>query len=249
MISDLPAIPTLSMPDWLQLQRIPIIECGEPLQPAGLCREWLTWPAYFHQRISGAVPECHLRAGVFDRLLQAARSLPDDLQLVVLDGWRPFSVQQYLFDTLLNLMGHANPELSEYQLTARARELVSPPSTDSAAPSPHLTGGAVDVCLADSDGRLIDMGTRFDEASPLSFTAALEDDAHHAMGEFMARHHRRLLYRAMTDAGFTNLPSEWWHYDFGDQLWAWYSGESTARYGATHLPSLEHLWQQQLAPR
>ena len=28
----------------------------------------------------------------------------------------------------------------------------------------------------------------------------------------------------MLDAGFSNLPSEWWHYDFGDQLWAWHTG-------------------------
>ncbi|GGC06061.1 D-alanyl-D-alanine dipeptidase [Marinobacterium zhoushanense] len=250
MRTEPPAIPSLPMPDWTRLQAIPIHECGERLQPASLCLEWLTWPAYFHQRISGAVPECHLRQGVFDRLLDAARALPEGLQLVVLDGWRPFSVQQYLYDTLLNLMQHASPEMSEEELVRRARELVSPPSTDIDAPSPHLTGGAVDVCLADADGRLIDMGTLFDEASPLSFTAALEaEDADHSMQALMARHHRRILYRAMTSAGFTNLPSEWWHYDFGDQLWAWYSGEPSARYSATHLPSLEHLWQQQLAPR
>ncbi len=33
------------------------------------------------------------------------------------------------------------------------------------------------------------------------------------------RENRRLLYYAMIDAGFTNLPSEWWHYDYGDRFW------------------------------
>ena len=27
----------------------------------------------------------------------------------------------------------------------------------------------------------------------------------------------------MTKAGFTNLPSEWWHYDYGDRFWAYYN--------------------------
>ena len=246
MTSDLPPIPSREMPDWEALQHVPIAECGERLQPASLCDEWRCWPAYFHQHISGAVPECYLRLGVFDRLLEAARSLPNHYQLVILDGWRPFTVQQYLFDTLLNLMQHADPDQTEQARILNARALVSPPSTDLNSPSPHLTGGAVDVTLADRDGRLIDMGTLFDEASPLSYSSALETEEHHSMSDLMARHHRLVLYHAMTTAGFTNLPSEWWHYDYGDQLWAWYSGADKARYGVTHPATLEQLWQRQL---
>lgn len=37
------------------------------------------------------------------------------------------------------------------------------------------------------------------------------------------RDNRRLLYKIMTEAGFTNLPSEWWHYDYGDRFWAYYN--------------------------
>ena len=35
---------------------------------------------------------------------------------------------------------------------------------------------------------------------------------------------RRMLYNVMTAAGFTNLPSEWWHYDYGDNMWAQLTG-------------------------
>lgn len=29
-----------------------------------------------------------------------------------------------------------------------------------------------------------------------------------------------MLYNVMKAVGFTNLPSEWWHYDYGDDKWA-----------------------------
>lgn len=33
---------------------------------------------------------------------------------------------------------------------------------------------------------------------------------------------RRILYNVTIAAGFTNLPSEWWHYDYGDKFWAYF---------------------------
>ena len=33
-----------------------------------------------------------------------------------------------------------------------------------------------------------------------------------------------MLYNVMTAAGFANLPSEWWHYDYGDNMWAQLTG-------------------------
>jgi D-alanyl-D-alanine dipeptidase len=30
---------------------------------------------------------------------------------------------------------------------------------------------------------------------------------------------RRLLYWTMREAGFTNYPYEYWHYDYGDQMY------------------------------
>jgi len=243
-------IPEIQQPDWPGVAQIPITECGEGLQPASLAPEPLcTYPAYFKMGIPGAPPECHVRLGVYERLLQAAQQLPSGLRLVVLDGWRPFSVQQHLYDTLLNLMEHSLPQMSNEQLQAQARNLVSPPSTAVTAPSPHLTGGSVDITLADRYGHLLEMGTRFDEASPLSFTASFENRNDLSAAEQEARDNRRLLYNIMTDAGFTNLPSEWWHFDYGNQLWAWCSGNSQAIYGTTHPESLEDMWQKQLRQR
>lgn len=241
------AIPDIPLPDWQQLNQIPIQESAEALHPASLAPAPVSvYPVYFKMGIPGALPECHLRSGVYQRLLKAATYLPANMRLVVLDGWRPFSVQQHLFDTLLNLMAHTYPDSSPEALIAKARTLVSPPSSKRSAPSPHLTGGSVDVTLADENGQILEMGTLFDEASPLSATASFENLQQPDKSQLQSRNNRRILYQAMTRAGFTNLPCEWWHYDFGNQLWAWYHGNKHAIYGATHVDSLETLWQKQI---
>ena len=30
----------------------------------------------------------------------------------------------------------------------------------------------------------------------------------------------------IAEAGFTNLPSEWWHFDYGDKFWAYFTGNT-----------------------
>jgi len=45
-------------------------------------------------------------------------------------------------------------------------------------------------------------------------------------------HQRRgWLASAMARAGFVRHPGEWWHFSWGDQLWAWQAGVPQARYG------------------
>ncbi|QTP61387.1 M15 family metallopeptidase [Billgrantia antri] len=197
--------------------------------------------------IPGAVPECFVREGVYRALLAAARALPEGFGLVVLDGWRPWRVQQYLFDTLHEAIHLHHPELDEEELLERTREFVSLPSRDPAAPSPHLTGGAVDVTLCDAVGLPLDMGTLFDEALPASHSDHFERLATPSQEQLRARDNRRLLYRIMIEQGFTNLPSEWWHYDLGDQLWAHYGGHAEARYGPAELDTIENRWRRQLS--
>jgi D-alanyl-D-alanine dipeptidase len=43
--------------------------------------------------------------------------------------------------------------------------------------------------------------------------------------------HRALLAEVMASAGFIRHPNEWWHFSWGDQLWAWRSEVGQACYG------------------
>lgn len=243
----LPKVPSVDSPEWGHVSALPITECGERLVPMSLAPEPIkVFPAYARLGIPGAVPECFVREGVYRALLHAARQLPDGIGMVVLDGWRPWRVQQYLFDTLHEAIHHHHPALDDGELMVRTREFVSLPSRDPMAPSPHLTGGAVDVTLCDADGMPLDMGTQFDEALPASHTDHFETLPALSSAQCQARNNRRLLYHVMREAGFTNLPSEWWHYDYGDQLWAHYSGGGVARYGPAELDTIENRWRRQL---
>nr|WP_298250660.1 M15 family metallopeptidase [uncultured Halomonas sp.] len=240
-------IPEVPDPDWPELSRIPIQGSDEPLVPLSLAPAPIkVFPVYAKQGVPGAVNECYVREGVYRRLLEVARGLPAGMGLIILDGWRPWRVQQYLFDTLQEAIRGHHPGLDEQELLARTREFVSVPSYEPGAPSPHLTGGAVDVTLSDADGLPLDMGTLFDEAVSASHTAYFETLAAPTAQQQQARDNRRLLYSMMRNAGFTNLPSEWWHYDSGDQLWAHYGQHERAVYGPAELETVESRWKKLL---
>jgi D-alanyl-D-alanine dipeptidase len=42
----------------------------------------------------------------------------------------------------------------------------------------------------------------------------------------------------MIEAGFANTPTEWWHYSWGDQMWARLSGQGAALFGACNPANL-----------
>ena len=58
---------------------------------------------------------------------------------------------------------------------------------------------------------------------------ALEKEGRHFSS---ARNLRRILIHTMKEAGFSNLPTEWWHFDYGNQNWAYFTEQSSAIFGA-----------------
>ena len=77
----------------------------------------------------------------------------------------------------------------------------------------HSFGFAIDLGLLDPQGKELDMGTHFDDLTDLS-EPQLEADFL-ASGELTkGQHANRLILRTvMAEAGFLQLPHEWWHYD------------------------------------
>lgn len=180
--------------------------------------QFINFPAYFRQGIPCATEKPMLRKSVLERLKKAASLLPQGYRLVVLDAWRPYAVQKGLYDTYYQQLQKDNPTWTQEQLNEQVKFFVSPPSTDALYPAVHSTGGAVDVTIADVNGKWLDMGTDFDDFSPLAHTAAFEGSDNETV-----QNNRRLLFHCMIAAGFTNLPSEWWHYDYGNGFWAHYN--------------------------
>jgi D-alanyl-D-alanine dipeptidase len=222
-----PIPPLAEPPDWA---RLPIVECGEPLVALADGDGGLrVRPQYALAGIPGARATLLVRSGVRERLFQAASALPDDVALLVFDGFRPLSVQRFLFESYQAEVRAREPHLSEEAVRRIVNRFVASPSADPRCPPPHGTGGAVDVYLVEAAaaGRELPMGTAPDETGPASETRYFEEFPQEPFAT-----HRRLLFHAMTRAGgFTNYHGEWWHYDWGNQRWANCSGAPHAVYG------------------
>ena len=177
----------------------------------------------------GGLSDCLARKSVAEMLIKAGKNLPAGLHFKIFDAYRPVTVQQALWDKykreVLLKAAEAGEELSVEEADRRTSEFVSKPSYDKSRPSVHNTGGAVDLTLVRDcfDGTFVelDMGTAFDDFTEKAHTAFFEKKCN-GIEDIIVHENRRILYQVMTEAGFTNLPSEWWHYDYGDAFWAYY---------------------------
>jgi D-alanyl-D-alanine dipeptidase len=157
--------------------------------------------------------------------------LPAGIALLVLDGWRPLALQAELFEHYQELL--TSLETSDSSITGEL--YVSKPSADFRHPSPHLTGGAVDVVLADAFGRALDMGAEFDEFDARAHIGFYESRNGEGSDDMLYALRRRELSHALSAAGFVNHAPEFWHFSYGDQMWGLARGRS-ARYGPAALP-------------
>ncbi len=174
---------------------------------------------YFLQNIPHAINDCYCRAGVAEKLLQAAKKLQQGYKFLIWDAWRPVAVQTALFDMHKAIL-QKSTGLSGGALSDLAQKYVSLPSTYLQKPSTHLTGGAVDLTIIDPNGKELNMGTGFDHFGDEAQTDFYESKPGLQKNEATIRQNRRLLFNLLTSVGFTNYPHEWWHFDYGNQFWA-----------------------------
>ncbi len=119
------------------------------------------------------------------------------LRLVVLDALRPQRVQEAIWRDV------AGTQAALY-------------FADPARGSIHSYGMAVDATLIDAEGRELDMGSGFDEMVLASHPAL---EAEQLAAGAITRAHvaaREILRGAMGAGGFLGIPTEWWHFNFGD---------------------------------
>ncbi|MFD9860066.1 M15 family metallopeptidase [Streptomyces alboflavus] len=201
----------------------PVRECGEPLvdvrgEAALLVDDRLKDPADAF---------AYLRQGVVDRLLEAQSLLPDGLRLLFVEGYRPLSLQREYFEEYADELRALHPDWPPERIHTAASRYVSPPAI-----APHSAGAAVDLTLADADGRERDLGTPMN-ASPEESVGACYTEADNISAE--ARENRRILGAALSAAGLVNYPTEWWHWSLGDRYWALATGAEHAYYGPRDL--------------
>lgn len=97
--------------------------------------------------LEGALISLFVRKSVARRLLAAQGLLPQGYRLLVFDAYRPLQVQASLFHQYYSQLHQQRPDLSEDELSLETQKYVSIPSADPIRPSPHNTGGAVDLAI------------------------------------------------------------------------------------------------------
>ena len=129
---------------------------------------------------------CLVHESLAPGLSTAAAVLRDrGLQLVFWDCYRPHEVQVRMFEAVPDPAWVARP--TEY---ARS----------------HESGRSVDVTVA-RDGRLVDMGTDFDDFSARATAYATDGVSPQQQAN------RAVLREAMAAGGLTVYSGEWWHFD------------------------------------
>lgn len=204
------------------LRHIPIRDIGEPLvaleEHAPSCYWVPRHPVFAYHRIPVG------RLGLVTRLEAAAKSLPDGYRLAIVECWRAPEIQQQMRQATFDRLRAANPQWSPQRLGREVSRFSAP--IDKKAPPPHSTGGAVDVHLVGADDKPLDFFSPFEMTDPRAAPAFQKGLSHEA------ERNRAILREAMLGAGLTNYPSEWWHWSFGDQAWAYRGGHETAIYSA-----------------
>ena len=133
---------------------------------------------------------CVIRKGTYNKLCFVQNDLKEmGLQLKIWDAYRPYKVQEEMWEVIQNEKYVSNPSKNTY----------------------HPRGNAVDVTLCDLEGNELEMPTDFDSFS-LKAAWSSKDDWNDS-----ARRNAILLKMVMERYGFVTIDSEWWHYNDSEE--------------------------------
>ena len=180
-----------------------------------------------------------LRKEVVKRLIKVKDYLKlknKSFYLLIYDSWRPIEVQEFMFNRAFSTeckkldLDPSVKNMERYPLVKqKVEKFWAYPSLDESCPPPHSTGGALDITLADKYGNIIDMGSdidQMDEKSKPDFYKNFKNEQ-----ALIWNNRRNLLKEIMIKYEFVQHPNEWWHFSYGDQLWAWKNKKPNALYG------------------
>ena len=220
--------------------KIPIKDNGDKLIDIPSCLKFLDPHPYFHlgAPYKDKTSIWKLREEAVNRLVKVNDYLisKSSFNLLIYDSWRPLEVQEFMFKRAFLLECEKSDidisfeNIKSYpSVFKKVEKFWAYPSHDTRCPPPHSTGGALDVCFSDKDGNLVEMGSmvdQMDETSNPHFYGSIKNEE-----AIIWNSRRNLLREIMTKFGFAQHPNEWWHFSYGDQLWAWKNKKANAFYG------------------
>ena len=161
--------------------------------------KYSTTDNFVKKDVYGDLENAYLQPEIAKKLARASdflRKEHPNYHLLIYDAARPNSVQQILWDEI------KVPERQKPQYVANPK-----------IGSIHNFGCAVDLTVANAKGVPLDMGTPYDFFGPLAYPRM--ESQMLAQGKLTKQQlaNRQVLRQAMTQAGFRQNTTEWWHYD------------------------------------
>ena len=206
-----------------KLRAVPIVDNGEPLVDPRTLSPRVTF-AKHHPYFTEMKCVPHVRKSVAEMIAKAADSLPEGLELQIIEGYRPIAQQRWMYEQIKNEFAAKHPEWSKATLNRVTNTMSAPP--EDRCPPPHTTGAAFDLALVD-----MKTNTPLDMISPFEMGSESAPTVMKGLSE-EAQRNRDLLVKTLTDAGLTNYAGEWWHWSYGDSGWALRVDAPQAIYGA-----------------
>lgn len=181
-----------------------------------------------------------MRKSVYDKLVQAQKTLPNGLLFCLYEAYRSLSLQQMLFENRYKEIKSKHTDYSEDEIFDETIKMVSPVINKDKSINipPHSTGAAADVYLIDSNGEAIEMGIHpkdwlldTEDALSISDSQVISEEA---------KKNRKIMSQALTQVGFVNYPTEYWHWSYGDRYWAYFQKQPHAIYDTVKNSHIIH---------
>ena len=184
----------------LSMQKQGLQEVTEQVPNVLVELKYATTDNFMKKDVYGCLKRAYLQKETIAKLKKAQQILEKDhpgYHLLIYDAARPLSKQWELWNTL-----------TEYP-PAKRRTYVADPKEHSI----HNYGSAIDLTVADEKGKPLDMGTKFDFFGEMAYPK--EEARLLKAGKLSPKaiDNRLILRKAMTQAGFTGIEYEWWHFN------------------------------------
>jgi D-alanyl-D-alanine dipeptidase len=184
----------------LSMQKQGLQEVTEQVPNVLVELKYATTDNFMKKDVYGCLTRAYLQKETIAKLKKAQQILEKDhpgYHLLIYDAARPLSKQWELWNTL-----------TEYAPEKR-RTYVADPKEHSI----HNYGSAIDLTVADEKGKPLEMGTKFDFFGEMAYPK--EEARLLKAGKLSPKaiDNRLILRKAMTQAGFTGIEYEWWHFN------------------------------------
>lgn len=187
-------------PDWLLHENDTLVSVDYFNKNIWWELKYATTDNFMHRVLYDTLQKVYVQIDVARRLAKSQDYLMSknpDYHLLVYDGLRPLSVQWEMWNALDTI-----PAVERGKFVSNPRN-----------GSVHNYGAAVDLTICGSNRKPLDMGAGYDDIRKIAYPS-LESEFL-ASGEITQQHidNRKLLRRTLQSQGFSNIPTEWWHFN------------------------------------